>query len=310
MEKCIDVSIVIINFFTADYIKTVISSIVEKTDNVFYEIIIVDNSESDDEFAKLKLLSKFCKVTLVKAPYNMGFGKANNLGAKYSSGRYLFFLNPDTYLVNNAIFLLKEFLDLNASTSIVGPNIFNDNLNPNHSYYLNEKNLKNERVFLKFFKKIKKVISKKRDDFNYSSKAKEVKGYVSGAALMIRTNDFIAVNGFDEDIFMYDDETFLCFKVRQQLKQKIFNVPSSKIVHLEGGSFGDASLKRQKMMLDGTAIYFLKAFGVNDCLKFLNAQKNICLIKKNIFLFNKNKKTKYNRLMNLYKKKIMEIKAL
>lgn len=47
----------------------------------------------------------------IDAKDNLGFEKANNLGAKNAKGRYLCFLNTDTLLINNAIYELKKYLE-------------------------------------------------------------------------------------------------------------------------------------------------------------------------------------------------------
>ena len=56
------------------------------------------------------------KATLISAGENLGFGKANNLGAEYAKGKYLFLLNPDTLLVNNAIKILYDYIKTHPET--------------------------------------------------------------------------------------------------------------------------------------------------------------------------------------------------
>lgn len=97
-----DVSIIIVNYNTYDLTLDCINSIKEKTNNIKYEIIVVDNNSPNRIIENLKLEN----VRLVLNSKNGGFGYANNIGNKYAKGKYLFFLNSDTILMNNAIFEL------------------------------------------------------------------------------------------------------------------------------------------------------------------------------------------------------------
>ena len=111
-----DVSIIYVNYNSSNLIINSINSVIELTNGVSYEIIIVDNNSHTEEKNKLKNYCNNNNITLIESNKNLGFGKANNLGSKYAKGEYLFFLNPDTYLINNAIkelfiFASKNFED-------------------------------------------------------------------------------------------------------------------------------------------------------------------------------------------------------
>ena len=95
-----DVSIIIVNYNTKNLTLQCIDSIYEKTIGVSFEIIIVDNNSTD---GSQELLSQDNRIVFVEAGENLGFGKANNLGVEKSNGKFIFFLNSDTILVNNAI---------------------------------------------------------------------------------------------------------------------------------------------------------------------------------------------------------------
>lgn len=231
-----DVSIIFVNYKTSSLVHDAIHSVKEHSSDFSYEIIVVDNSESEEEFNKLNDLESD-DVHLIDAKSNLGFGKANNLGSKIAQGNYLFFLNTDTLLMNNAIYELKKFLDEHDDVGIVGSNLYTKDGKPNSSYYLLEKNIKNENKVSEFHTKIKKILSRKRPDFNYSEKPLKINGYVVGAALMIRKSLFDTLGGFDKDIFMYAEESLLCYRSIHEKEFKIYNVPSSKIVHFEGGEF-------------------------------------------------------------------------
>ena len=103
-----DVSIIIVNYCSAGLVTEAVRSIIRETKDVSYEIIIVDNASSDDSAEKLDALDN--NVRLIIADQNLGYGKANNLGAANANGEYLFLLNPDTILMNNGAKILWDYL--------------------------------------------------------------------------------------------------------------------------------------------------------------------------------------------------------
>ncbi len=265
-----DVSIILVNYKTSDLVFDVIESIESKSVGFTYEIIVVDNSNDISEFDKLLPL-KEKSVRLIDAKANLGFGKANNIGANIAEGKYLYFLNTDTLLINNAIFELKKFLDENDNVGIAGSNLYTTDMQPNFSFDRYEKNLKSEKKGNSIKTSIKRRALNKRDGFNYSNAPMKLGGCVVGASLMIRKELFSELGGFDKDIFMYAEESLLCYRLINELHKDVYNVPSSKIMHFEGGSqTSSTSYQKAKMWLDGTYIYYEKVFGGEAAIKFLN----------------------------------------
>lgn len=108
-----DVSIIIVNYKTACLLANAVESIFDKTTGVDFEVIVVDNASGDDCGSLLARKFKG-RVTYVGLNENIGFGRANNEGARLAKGRNLFFLNPDTILLNNAVKLLSNYLDAHS----------------------------------------------------------------------------------------------------------------------------------------------------------------------------------------------------
>ncbi len=271
-NKVCDISIILVNYFTSSLCSNVINSIIEKSNNFTYEIIIVDNSNDSNEFSKLKELEKF-NARIIDAKGNLGFGKANNLGSTFAEGKYLYFLNTDTLLINNAIYELKCFLDENDHVGIVGSNLYTKEMKPNLSYDLKEMNLKSQRTKNSLLTKFKFHVLKIRSGFNYSNKPLQVKGCVIGASLMIRKTLFDKLGGFDKDIFMYGEESLLCHRLIHELNFKIYNIPSSKIIHFEAGSqINFSNTRKIKTMLDGFTIYYYKLFGKDATIQYLQSE--------------------------------------
>ena len=249
-----EISIIIVNYNTLKYIKEAINSIIEKTIDITYEIIIIDNN-SNDNISELEIL-KIPNLKLIKSKENLGFGKANNKASQIAVGKKLFFLNPDTYLLNNAIKILSDYLDNNQDAGIVGANLYNADLKPNLSY---------EMIYPSIFMDISgaiknttnvsltKIIYGKNDTFNNSNNPKEV-AYITGANIMILKSLYNEINGFNPSFFMYCEDTDLSYRVKKA-GYRITNIPQAKIVHLEGKS-SKFQEKKKELFYEGRRIYF------------------------------------------------------
>ena len=129
----IDVSIIIVNYNTCELTKQCIDSVFKKTSGISFEVIVVDNDSKDDS---IKVLSQDSRVNFIESGANLGFGRANNLGIKHSRGKYVFFLNSDTILLNNAVKMLFDFMDAHKELNVgaLGTILLDGNHNRTHSY--------------------------------------------------------------------------------------------------------------------------------------------------------------------------------
>ena len=268
-----EVSVIIVNYKTPQLCINCINSVFEKTVGIDFEIILVDNDSQDDSLRIIK--EEFGeRVTLVDAKGNLGFGKANNLGAKYTKGEYLFLLNSDTILRNNAIKYLYDFIKQDSTVGIVGGNLFDNDGNPAHSFKYNQFDLSSLKVSGFFRTMWQKVSGKTQEwEFNDTKEPVELNGYITGADLMIKKSIFDEVGGFDSDFFMYFEESEMTFRVRQ-LGYKVYSVPEAEIIHLEGASTKGKSFseRRQRMFNESAVVYFRKVYGeesIVDCYKVM-----------------------------------------
>src|SRR3989339_1227071 len=111
-------SIIIINWNSVEYLRKCLSSIYSQSISIEHEIIVVDNASYDGSFEITK--NEFPAVQFIQSKDNIGFGRANNLGATYAQGAVLLFLNPDTEIQSGAInHLYSQFLTL-PSPGVVG----------------------------------------------------------------------------------------------------------------------------------------------------------------------------------------------
>lgn len=123
-------SIIIVSYNTKKYTLECLRSIYEQTQDVSYEVIVIDNASSDGSAEAIE--AKFPNVHLIKSKKNVGFAGANNLAAEEAKGDYLLLLNPDTVILDGAIQKLYNFALVNPDNLIYGGRtLFEDrSLNP------------------------------------------------------------------------------------------------------------------------------------------------------------------------------------
>ncbi|CAN5612498.1 hypothetical protein BH23BAC4_BH23BAC4_02950 [soil metagenome] len=211
-----------------------------------HEIIVVDNASPDDS-AK-RLVGEFAPCTypninIIALQENLGFSKANNIGADISSGDILFFLNPDTLVHNHAIPKLVYFINTRDGVGAVGPKI----LNPDGS--IQESILR--------FPSVNEILSQNfptRLDLSRSSIQKGAHSLpsvspvdaVKGCALALRRDVFFAAGGWDESYFMYTEETELCHTLKQIGKVNYF-YPDARVTHYGGAASKENYVSQQIM---------------------------------------------------------------
>ena len=244
-----DVSVIIVNYNTKSLLKDCLNSILEKTVGIAFEVIVVDNASTDGSQQIVKKI--FPEVILIENNENLGFGRANNIGAKVSRGRFLFFLNSDTILIENSIKIFLDFYENYLEKSMIGAigcKLIDNNGNNCNSYG------KFPTVWgiLKFrFKKLLEILFTKND-----LKSKEIiygsffnVDYISGADLFIPHFIFKKLNGFSDDFFLYYEETDLQKRMETLNLMRIVICPT-KIIHMENGTVNtEKSILHDKRMM-------------------------------------------------------------
>src|SRR5262245_33862701 len=114
----LDLSIVIVSYNTRDLTVACLRSIDAQTQNVGYEVIVVDN-DSMDGSAKA-IAHEFPHFRLIPLNHNIGFAAANNLATKEARGCRILLLNPDTIILDHAIDNLMAFADQTRSCQLWG----------------------------------------------------------------------------------------------------------------------------------------------------------------------------------------------
>ena len=93
------VSVIIVCYNSCKWLPNCLASLEKQTYFVKSEVILVDNASKDgtEQFAR-ELTANWSNARVIQTGDNVGFGAANNRGGEVSQGKYLYLLNPDTWL--------------------------------------------------------------------------------------------------------------------------------------------------------------------------------------------------------------------
>lgn len=249
-------SIIIVNWNSADFVRKCLASVYANTRGINFEVLVVDNA-SFDACEKI-IQSEFPAVRFIQSGENLGFARANNLAFAYATGRILLFLNPDTELVGKAIVHLLTCFEVMPDAGVVGPKLLNTDLSIQTSCVRSFPSILNrvldcEHLRGKFPNSSlwgNRVLLETRPD------AVPVEA-ISGACLMIRRSVFETVGHFNPGYFMYAEDTDLCYKV-QMAGWKNYYVGEATVIH-HGGQSSNSQTESQfsSLMMKESSFKFL-----------------------------------------------------
>jgi len=266
------ISIIIVNYNTRQLLSDCIETIRTYTDGIDFEIIVVDNGSSDG--SEEYITNLYPDIIWIDSGDNIGFGKANNLGAKHSKGEYLFFLNSDTILKNNALQYFVEYMHSREADKIgiLGGYLHNGLGNASSSY----------GRFPSPISEIEYVVARiwRRKKADNAAACKV--DWVSGADMFIKRSLFEDIGGFDPMIFMYYEETDLQYRLSEAGYNQ-YVIPGPEIIHFESGSAGGRGLTYRKFIMSQRSYnyYIRKHF---KGLKYIAYRLFMCVYRLTIFI--------------------------
>lgn len=255
-------SIVTVNWNTRDLLRDCLHSVYRETRQISFEIFVIDNASADGSAEMVA--AEFPHVRLIQNKENLGYGRANNQGLRLCQGKFILMLNPDTRIVANAIGKLIDFMEAHPEVGMTGPKTLNPDgkiqvcwaLFPRLSTIFTN-NIPWKEAF-SVFKLFKKLV---QTEAMYSDKGYTVQqvirqqpvDYLLGEFMLTRKTVLDTIGLFDEDVFMYEEETDICYRIHQH-GWEIWFVPEAEIIHYE-----KKSIKQLPGYLEREADWFLTA---------------------------------------------------
>lgn len=224
----VDLSIIVVSFNSRGHLGACLEAIPRSTVRE-WELIVVDNASTD---GSADFVAATCPAALlVRNPRNRGFAAAVNQGLDRARGRYVLLLNPDATLSGGSADLLMEELERRSDIGIVAPQLLHGDGRLQHSFDVDPTlatSLLNKSLLRRLW------------PGRFPSKRQEVREpreveNVIGAAMMFRADLVGRIGRFDEEYFLYIEETDFCRRARRA-GWKVVLVPAARVVHLQGRS--------------------------------------------------------------------------
>ena len=252
-----DLSIIIVNYNVKEFLQNLIHSIEKASSNLAKEIFIIDNASDDGSVDFIK--EKFPQIKLFANQKNLGFGKANNIGLKEVTGKYILLINPDTIVAEDTFEKMIQFFESNKNVGLAGCKI----LNPDGTLQLACRRsfpgpwtsftkvtglsslFPNSKIFARY------NLTYLDENHTYEVDA------ISGSFMMMRKEVYDKVGGFDEQFFMYGEDLDLCYRI-QKAGYKVFYVHTTQIIHYKGESTKRSSLDETKVFYSAMHLFVKK----------------------------------------------------
>jgi GT2 family glycosyltransferase len=251
-----DLSIIIVNWNSKEYVANCISSILAKTRGIEFEILVIDNASFDgcDEM----LRESYPQVRYLQSEKNVGFAKANNSAFRKSFARSVLFLNPDTEVIGPAINTMYDCLWSLPGAEAVGCKLLNGDGTVQTSCVQAFPTILNQLLDSELLRAIrpKSPFWGMAPLFGAGNEPKEVEA-LSGACIMVKRALFEQVGLFSEDYFMYAEDIDFCYKIRC-LGHNCFYVPNATVIHFGGGSTQNTPSEFSVVMMRESIWRFLR----------------------------------------------------
>ena len=262
MNAKVKTSIIIVYYKKEKEIINCLTSIYKFPLKQKFEIIVVDNTNDSKFYFRLK--AKFPKINYLASDKNIGYGAGNNLGAKSATGQYLLIVNADTEFIDTSLNNLVYFFDRDKKAIIVGPNLVHRN--GVVFSQLGSRTLTPIRAIfaLTILNKILPNNPIAKNYFMYNRNIDELRevDVVPGSGLLIRKSIFNKVKGFDENFFLYFEESDLAKRIKDKFpKAKFFINPAAQIIH-DWRPKDPGTKESQRIFAASRFYYFRKHYGI------------------------------------------------
>ena len=195
---------VIVSYRSAGTLRGCVAPLAAQPD---VRVTVVDNASPDRSLDTLAGLD----VGVIRSPHNGGFSYGCNLGAARGEAPYLLFLNPDARIDAEGLAALRAALESDPSAGLVAPRILDEDgtLAWSIRRFPRQRSTFAQALFLhRLWPRAAWTDELVREPAAYERAG--TPDWVSGACMLIRRDAFEAVGGFDEDFFLYCEDTDIC----------------------------------------------------------------------------------------------------
>lgn len=266
MSKQVDIAIGLVSYNTRELVERCLTSILEYTHGVTYQIILVDNASKDGTAEMVK--NQFPSVKLIHSPKNVGFPSAINMALEQSTARYFAMFNSDTALLNDTFTELVQFADAHPECGIVCPQLYypDGEIQVSHFPFRDPKKRAYREVSPRIHE-LKQVLSISKPKAKKADKPREVPGAPieiqrpRGVCFVIRKECVDDIGPMDGNFFIFAEDVDWAWRAKLA-GWKRYLVPSAKLMHENHASVARRATMMQKIQMQSVYYFTYKHFGV------------------------------------------------
>ena len=258
------ITVVALNYNDYQTMISYIDSIVDYS-NINY-IVVVDNLSTDDSYDKLKsYYGRSQKVVVISTAYNGGYGYGNNFGIRYAIERFesefILITNSDVHYGEATLGALENMMLSRQDIGVVAPRMLDSSGNKTINCAWK---IPNSKEFVRAL-----IGNRNKLNLSYNYRNNDLYKYVDcvpGSLLLIRSKAFQDIQGYDEGIFLFAEETVLGIRLKKK-EWKTILLLSNTFVHDHSVSINKTykSKKKTDLLMWKSRKYILKKYyGFNE----------------------------------------------
>lgn len=236
MSGSIRVRAVLVSFNSVDLTLRAVMALQRFSRPGLLDVVVVDNASGDDTVARLR--AEVPEVTVIESGENRGFGAANNLGMSELVGDlpaadFFLLINTDAFVSAGTVDALVRRMAAEPGLGVCGPKLRNQDGTLQRSCF----GFPTPR--LAWLENL--GLGRWAPGNRVSHEAPARVDFVSGACMLVRRTAYEATGGFDEDFFMYSEET----DWQRRMTDSGWGIgfePRAEVTHLGGGSQSPGSV--------------------------------------------------------------------
>jgi N-acetylglucosaminyl-diphospho-decaprenol L-rhamnosyltransferase len=223
-----DVEAVVVTYNALPHVERCLASLQE------IESVVVDHGSAD---ATLELIrERFPQVRVVEQE-NRGLAAGWNRGMRETSAPFVLVLNSDAWLIDDAAARLAGFAGDHERAGFVAPRLLNPDgtLQPSVRAFPTPWRLATEYLFLRKLAPRSRALNAFYGAGFRHDQPREI-DFAKAAGFLLRRAAFDEVGPFDEDFFLFSEETDWCYRARAAGWRSYF-YPGAEVVHVGGASW-------------------------------------------------------------------------
>ena len=250
------ISVITVTYNSANEIADFVRSL--DTQDIDWKLWLIDNASSDKTPEALARLSASdARVISVINRENVGLARANNQPLAELRSEYVAIVNPDVVLHPTALKALTEYMTVHEEVVAVGPVNVDADGTP-HSSFHRAWGLRHLLVWRFLPARVVRRLYRQARHYDEQDVL-----FASGACLVMRTADFVAIGGYDPAYFLtIEDVCDLCIRLRGgDVRKRVVVYPGARVTHLISRSAVSAPFATLWYAACGSVYHFRKHHG-------------------------------------------------